>query len=253
MRSLRSGADPARSDWLRGVTYAHRGLHGPGRTENSPSAFRAAITAGIGIECDVQLTADNEALVFHDWDLDRLTAGLGPVRGRTLEMLSRIPLHSGEAIWTLPELLAAIGGRVPLLIEIKSRREVPHAPLCGAVQRALANYSGNAAVMSFNPDVARWFAANEPAVVRGLVVTEDGRPGAFAASHAILVESYARAEFIAVDVRDLPSPLASALSERGLPVLTWTVDDAARLAKAREFADAPIAEGEGLELALRSA
>ena len=253
MPSSPSSPDPGRAGWLRGVTYAHRGLHGHGRVENSPSAFRAAIAAGIGIECDVQLTADDEALVFHDWDLDRLTDKQGPVRGRTLEMLSKVPLHGGEAIWALPELLAEIAGRVPLLIEIKSRREAPHAPLCRAVQRALASYSGSAAVMSFNPDVARWFAANEPAVVRGLVVTEDGQPGAFAASHAILVESYARAEFIAHDVRDLPSPLAATLRERGLPVLTWTVDDAARLAKAREFADAPIAEGEGLELALRSA
>ena len=251
MPSLRS--KPDRTGWLRGVTYAHRGLHGHGRVENSPSAFRAAIAAGIGIECDVQLTADDEALVFHDWDLDRLTAKQGPVRGCTLEMLSHIPLKGGDAIWSLPELLAEVGGRVPLLIEIKSRREATCATLCRAVRRALASYSGQAAVMSFDSNVVRWFATEAPDIVRGLVVTENGQPGAFAVSHAILVQSHARAEFIAFDVRDLPSPLASALRKRGLPILTWTVDDAARLAKAREFADAPIAEGEGLELGLRSA
>ena len=56
-----------------------------------------------------------------------------------------------------------------------------------------------------------------------------------------------------VSTSDLPSPLAATLRAKGLPVLTWTVRDEATLAAAREFADAPIAEGEGLELALRHA
>jgi len=228
-------------------------MHGAGRVENSPSAFRAAIAAGLGIECDVQLTADDAALVFHDWDLDRLTAKQGPVRGRTLEMLSQIRLHGGEPIWTLPELLAEVGGRVPLLVEIKSRSEMPWDRLCRAVARAFAAYAGPVAAMSFDPNVVRWFATGAPEVVRGLVITENGQPGAFAVSHAILANSVARAEFIAFDVRDLPSPLAATLRAKGLPVLTWTVRDEATLAAAREFADAPIAEGEGLELALRHA
>src|SRR5690554_5748577 len=72
-RWLAPAPDPARVGWLRGVTYAHRGLHGQGRVENSPAAFAAAIEAGLGIECDVQGTADGGVAVFHDWDLDRLT------------------------------------------------------------------------------------------------------------------------------------------------------------------------------------
>lgn len=248
-----SGPDPARIDWLRGVTYAHRGMHGAGRVENSPGAFRAAIAAGLGIECDVQLTADDAALVFHDWNLDRLTAQQGPVRGRTSATLAQVRLHGGEAIWTLPELLAETAGRVPLLIEIKSRRAMPSARLCQAVASALAACPGLVAVMSFDPGVVRWFAANAPAVVRGLVVTEDGRPGALPSLRAILAQRLARAEFVAFDVRDLPSPFAAAVRERGLPVLAWTVRDEATLAAAREFADAPIAEGAGLELALRNA
>jgi glycerophosphoryl diester phosphodiesterase len=228
-------------------------MHGAGRVENSPGAFRAAIAAGVGIECDVQLTADDAALVFHDWDLDRLTAKQGPVRGRATEMLAQLRLRGGEAIWTLPELLAEIGGRVPLLVEVKSRREMPADRLCRAVAGALAAYAGPVAVMSFDPGVARWFAANAPGVVRGLVVTEDGQPGAFAVSHAVLAQSFAHAEFIAFDVRDLPSPFAATLRAKGLPVLAWTVCDEAKLAAARAFADAPIAEGEGLELALRGA
>jgi glycerophosphoryl diester phosphodiesterase len=150
-------------------------------------------------------------------------------------------------------LLAEIAGRVPLLVEIKSRHEMPSDRLCRTVARSLSACSGSVAVMSFDPGVVRWFATNAPAVVRGLVVTEDGRPGAFAVSRAVLAQRFARAEFIACDVRDLPSPFAAIMRERGLPVLAWTVCDEATLATAREFADAPIAEGAGLELALRDA
>ena len=248
-----SGPDETRVNWLRGVTYAHRGMHGPGRVENSPSAFRAAIAAGLGIECDVQQSADGAAMVFHDWELERLTPEVGPVRARTAAALARVPLHGGEPIWTLAELLAEIDGRVPLLVEIKSRRDVPSIPLCKAVSRALSGYTGLAAVMSFDPNVVRWFARCAPEIARGLVVTEDGQPGAFAVSRGILAVRFARAEFIAFDVRDLPSPFAASMRERGLPVLAWTVSDETKLATARAHADGPIAEGKGLEHALASA
>ena len=233
------------ADWLKQHIYAHRGWHGGGRTENSPSAFRAAVEAGLGIECDVQVTADGQAMVFHDWDLDRLTGETGPVRARAAEELSRIPLIGGDPIWTLPRLLTEIGGRVPLLVELKSRREVPFVPLCRAVAAALAAYNGPVAAMSFDPRIVRWFARHQPATSRGLVISERDS-GPLARRWAVF---QARPQFLAYDVRDLPSRFAAA---QRVPLLTWTVSDKARLATARTFADAPIAEAEGLEEALRN-
>jgi glycerophosphoryl diester phosphodiesterase len=236
------------SAWLAQGIYAHRGWHGAGRTENSPSAFHAAIEAGFGIECDVQQSADAQAMVFHDWELDRLTGETGPVRARTAKELSRIPLNGGDPIWTLAQLLGEIDGRVPLLVELKSRREVPYAPLCLAVAAALGGYEGFVAAMSFDPRIVRWFARHETATVRGLVVSERDS-GPLARRWAAF---QARPQFLAYDVRDLPSRFAAAQRGRGLPVLTWTVSDKARLDTARAFADAPIAEAEGLEEALRN-
>jgi glycerophosphoryl diester phosphodiesterase len=239
----------SRDDWLTRAIYAHRGWHGDGRTENSPSAFRAAIAAGLGIECDVQQSADGEPMVFHDWDLDRLTAERGPVRRRTAEELVRIPLVGGDPIWTLSQLLEEVAGRVPLLIEIKSRREVPFERLCYRVARSFDAYFGDAAVMSFDPRVTRWFARNLPEIaLRGLVMTD-----ADSALWRWWALWRARAQFLAYDVRSLPSPFAAAQRAKGSPILTWTVSDKARLATARAFADAPIAEGEGLAEALRKA
>src|SRR4051812_49154366 len=64
-------------DWLTARPIAHRGLHDAraGRVENTPSAFAAAIAAGYGIECDLQLSVDGEAMVHHDERLGRLTDG----------------------------------------------------------------------------------------------------------------------------------------------------------------------------------
>ena len=59
-------------EWLTAWEYAHRGLHGDGVPENSLAAAEGAIAAGLGIECDIQMSADNVPMVFHDWALERL-------------------------------------------------------------------------------------------------------------------------------------------------------------------------------------
>src|SRR6187401_1895693 len=83
-RSRSMPSSPSRQDRLGKLIakpFAHRGLHGPGRIENSRAAFEAAIAAGHGIELDVQSSADGRAMVFHDSTLDRLADGAGPVCG----------------------------------------------------------------------------------------------------------------------------------------------------------------------------
>ncbi|MFN3389380.1 MAG: glycerophosphodiester phosphodiesterase family protein, partial [Allosphingosinicella sp.] len=167
-------ADLAR---LIALPFAHRGLHGPGVPENSRAAFRAAIAAGHGIELDVRASGSGAVYVFHDETLERLTDGTGAFLDLTPAALAATRLRGcDEAVPALSEALALIAGRVPLLVEVKApRRRI--APLCAAVEAALAGYEGPVAVMSFNPEVARWFSAHAPQRLRGLVVTESGRKG----------------------------------------------------------------------------
>lgn len=246
--------DPARVAWLAGVTYAHRGLHGPGRIENSPAAFAAAIHAGLGIECDVQRTADDRAAVFHDWKLDRLTNETGPVAARTMAELQRVELRGvPETIISLADMLANIAGRAPLLIELKSRAALPVAPLCRAVLRDLAGYRGPHAVMSFDARAGHWFARHSPATVRGLVASESQGRGSRGSLRRHLALWRVKPDFLACDVRDLPGRLPSALRARGLPVLAWTVATAALRRRALAHADGWIAEGEGVASALADA
>ncbi|MCA1654864.1 MAG: hypothetical protein LC656_12070, partial [Sphingomonadales bacterium] len=203
--------------------FAHRGMHKRGVPENSRAAFEAAIAAGHGIELDVQASRDAQVLVIHDDELDRLTEGVGPVCGMVAAELEKIRLRGcDETIPTLTEALALIAGRGPLLIEVKSPGHKPlHHPsggppphrfaigrnvaaLSGAVLAAVTGYTGPVAVMSFNPEIGRWFARNAPWVLRGLVVTEAKRRwrGVLARRLALW---RARPDFLAYDVRDLPS------------------------------------------------
>jgi glycerophosphoryl diester phosphodiesterase len=236
-----------RAGWLSGVTFAHRGLHGDSVPENSLAACLAAAARGLGIECDVQLTADGQAAVFHDFTLDRLTAERGPVIARSAADVSAIMLTgSREPIPALSTLLGAVAGRVPLLIELKSRRNWPIATLCAAVKLALGGYRGDLGVMSFDPRVGAWFARHAPNTVRGLIITEEGarRRRHTARRHLSLWQ--AQPDFLAYDIRDLPSRFAAAQRARGLPVASWTVRSPELLARARSHADAPIAEGAGI-------
>ena len=231
-----------RITFLRGGRFAHRGLHGQGRIENSRAAFLAAIAAGHGIECDVQLSQDGTAFVFHDATLERLTDEQGTLAGLSAGTIGKVRLRGAdETIPRIEDILTLIGGRVPLLIELKVP-ETLVGRLCLAVRRALEGYRGPVAVMSFNPEVGHWFAAHAPRITRGLVITEAEKRGFRGRSERHLALWRARPDFLAYDVRDLPSRFAASQRARGLPVLTWTVRGADAEAVAAEHADAPIYE-----------
>jgi len=233
--------------WLTQWEFAHRGLHGPGVPENSLAAAEGAIARGMGIECDIQRSRDDHPIVFHDWELGRLTG-----RPEATEELDADNLESLSLLGTdehpvrLARFLGAIGARVPLLIEIKSLPGYDVEWTCLYVARLLEAYSGAVAVMSFDPRVPEWFAVNAPSIPRGLVGTdsyENGFEGVWRSHDAIAA---AAPDFLAIDVRDLTRPEAAAWRAGGRPLLTWTVRSPETRATGLALADALIAEGDGL-------
>ena len=216
--------------------------------ENSLRAFSLAIERGMGIECDIQRSSDGQAMVFHDWELDRLTVEHGPLAARNAAALAGIALTGGggDCIPTLHAMLGLVSGRTPILIEIKSKRGYNVAASCLAVRHMLEGYRGPHAVMSFDPRVGQWFARHSPRTLRGLVMTEEDDRGLTGRARRHLWLWTAKPDFLAYDVRDLPSRFAASQRARGLPLLTWTVRSPELRARAAEHADAPIAEGAGV-------
>ena len=238
-------------DWLTARPIAHRGLHGPGAVENTPTAFAAAIAAGYAIETDLQITADGEAVVHHDGDLGRLTDGAGRLDAMTAAELKRVPFRAtADRIITLGELLDLVAGRATLLTELKSRHDGDRRLALRAAQ-VLGAYRGPAAVMSFDPFQVAAVREAAPGLTRGLVAERaPGPAGASFAARCRRAAAYvtqlarARPQFLAYSVADLPA-LPPFLARRVLrvPVLTWTVRTEADRAKAAKWADQVIFEG----------
>ena len=248
------------SDSFLELPFAHRGYHSCGRDtgptiiENSRAAFIAAIDASYGIELDVQLSADGHAMVFHDYEMSRLTDASGPIRTRTRDDLTQITLSgSSETIPTLPEILTLIAGRVPLLIETKDQDGAMGpdvGPLEKSVTNALLNYDGPVAVMSFNPHSVLALADMAPNVPRGIVschfptehwplLSEKNR------AHLRNIPDYDRAgaSFISHRHDDLSNPRIADLKQAGARILCWTTRSPEADTKARKIADNVTFEG----------
>jgi glycerophosphoryl diester phosphodiesterase len=239
---------------------AHRGLHdaAEGIVENTGPAFEAAIVKGYGIECDVRPAVDGAPLVFHDLTLERLTQGSGPVSALAPGCAAKLPFKGSDVtgILTFADLLALVGGRVPLFAEIKSEWKPPDPAFVVNIANLATAYRGPLALMSFDPAVMAEMKNLAPGIPRGIVTGSyrfpDGTPwypdqlsDARRAALANLEESVpADPYFYAYDVRALPSPVAQRIrDDLGLPLLTWTVRTDADRRIAAMHADAPIFEG----------
>jgi glycerophosphoryl diester phosphodiesterase len=241
-------------DWLSARPIAHRGLHNAaaGLIENTAGAVQAAITAGYGIEVDVQISADGEAMVHHDDVLGRLTEGEGRLDRLSADVLKRVPFrNSGERMMTLGDLCDLVAGRIIMLIEMKSRFDGDDR-LPARVAKILDGYRGLAAPMSFDPGQVAMLRHKAPALVRGIIAAKY-RPNPYWDSMPVwmrygmgylLTGPAAHAQFVAYGVADLPA-LAPFLARQlfGLPLLTWTVRTAAERQCAERWADQMIFEG----------
>jgi glycerophosphoryl diester phosphodiesterase len=234
---------------------AHRGLHdaGAGIMENSKSAVLRAVEAGYGFEVDVQMSADGEAIVFHDEKLDRLTNETGPVKTRSAAELQQIALKNsahGDRIWTLAELLDEVGGRVPAIIEIKTLWD-HDVRLAKRTAELLAGYSGPVAAKSFDPEMVTAFGKTAPDVPRGIIgyaYPSDGDEGLPVLKRFYLRNLLhwpkTRPDFISWAVRDLEmASVRFAHYATGAPIMTWTVRTEFDQARAGLHADQMIFEG----------
>jgi len=234
---------------------AHRALHDKtdNRPENSRAAIQAAINAGYGIEIDLQRTSDNQAMVFHDYDMTRLTGQPGPIQQVTAARAQATQLlHAEDGIPTLDEVLQIVAGKAPLLIELKDQDGAmgTNVGLLEAdVVRALRGYDGPVALMSFNPNSVAELARLAPDVPRGLV-TCSYQPKVEllpqdVCDHLRDIPDFDRvgASFISHEVHDLARPRVSELKARGVPILCWTVRSPEQEAEARRVAENVTFEG----------
>jgi len=241
-------------DWLTARPVAHRGLHDIARgiVENMPAAAEAAISGHFAIECDIQLTADGEAMVHHDDELGRLTDGSGALKTKTAAELKAVHFkNTAERMMTLADLCDLVAGRVPIVIEVKSHFDGDRK-LVKRMAEVLAAYKGPAVGMSFDPDQVVALRELIPSRPRGIVAEHDytaedwpeaspeQRHGMTHLRHFLRT----RPDFVAYWVNELPS-LAPWLARNVFrcPLLTWTVRTQEQRVRAARYADQMIFEG----------
>ena len=158
-------------DHLAGYDYAHRGLWNDELPENSLAAFKNAVGNDFGIELDVHVTADDQLVVFHDDTLDRMCGVSGKVADKTLAELRTLRLKSSDhRIPTFDEFLDVVGGKVPLIIEIKSNKR--NDLLCSLLWERLQRYDGPYCMESFHPACVFELKKHHPNVIRGQLVMD---------------------------------------------------------------------------------
>ncbi len=213
------------------IKFAHRGLHGEGRAENSMSAFSAAVEAGFGIELDIRLTLDGELVVFHDDDLMRVCGDERRVDSVTAEELSKLSLSgTKDGVPKFRDVLALVSGRVPLLVEIK---ELSGSAVSDAAAKMLGEYTGDFIVESFNPLSLKNFKSKLPNVKIGILSMHFPREASFKLRFrnfllgALLTNFLCRPNFIAYQNENggaFPVKLLGKIF--GAPRFAWTVRSA---------------------------
>ena len=229
---------------FKGRFYAHRGLHDNASEapENSMPAFKKAVEAGYGIELDIQLTKDQQVVVFHDDFLQRVCGVEGKVSDYTYEQLQEFRLcKSQERIPLFTEVLKLVDGKVPLLVEFKGNNSTDTS-LCPVGAEILGNYKGLYCVESFNPLMVAWFRKNRSQVVRGQLAerffSNTKKTALYFALQNLLFNFYTKPDFIAYKWSDRKT-LARKLCRRlyGTTAVTWTIQSQEALEVSRKSFD----------------
>lgn len=227
------------NSWLVKDYIAHRGLHNKLYPENSIGAFVNAIEYGYPIELDVQLIADGNVVVFHDYSLSRMTGRDGYTKNLVTSELPEYKLSKTEFyIPTLGDVLNLVDGQVPLLIEIKNEGKV--GELERKVYELLKNYNGEFAIQSFNPYSLEWFKDNAPDFIRGqlssyFVGTKLGIFKRFILKRMLLNKKISKPHFISYDCRNLPNRFVRHYNK--LPLLAWCVRSQTEYMKIAKYCD----------------
>ncbi len=236
---------------------AHRGLHdkAAGIIENSASAFEAAIAGNFAIECDVQLTSDGVAVVFHDDDMERLIGLEGPIADASAAQVTGTPLlgsAAGDTPQRFMDFLTQIAGRTLLQIELKRQRDAAGTQLLArTVAQALSTYTGPVTVESFDPDLLTAIRQFGFTGSRGIItyaydkpewdssLTEDQR---YTLRH-LLHWHETKFDFISCHDQALDLPAIKFWRALGKPVTAWTVRSANAARAALQHADQIVFEG----------
>lgn len=224
------------------LIIAHRGIFdNKNIPENSLKAIQKAVTEKIPIEIDIQVLKDKNIIVFHDFNLKRMTNIAKMVSDMNLEDIKKLQLlNTKEKIPTLKEVLTLVKGKVLLDIEIKGNN-YSHEDL-EIIAKELDNYTGTFIIKSFNFLVLNWFKKNRKNYIVGILLSSHVKPRRYKLMLYFLTIFVFKYDFYACDKNLIDTPLIKYIRRRKIPILVWTVRSRFEIALYKKLANGIICE-----------
>ena len=213
-------------EFLKNNLIAHRGLHDSNAIENTINAFVKAIDKGYIIELDIHILSDKTIVVYHDFDLKRLTGVNKIIETLSYAQLSRLKIKNKYQIPTLEQVMHIVNGKVPILIEIKDTDN--NKEFYEIVAKILDKYDGEFAIQSINPKVMDWYYKNRPNYIIGLIIFNE-------LNYKIFKKYTRKIDFLTVYKKQLPFKSKKM-------IIGWTIKNQKEYKKYKPISDNLICE-----------
>ena len=214
------------TEFLKKCLIAHRGVHNFSIPENTLPAFVKSINKNYIIELDIHILSDNIIVVYHDFNLKKLTSVNKIIETLSYPQLSKIKIKNKYTIPTLEKVIHIVNGRVPILIEIKDVDN--NSKFEEELVKILDNYKGEFAIQSMNPFVIDWFYKNRKNYIIGLIIFNE-------LNYKIVKKYIKKIDFISINKKQLPIKINKL-------VLGWTIKSKNEYKKYKDLCDNLICE-----------
>lgn len=203
--------------------YAHRGASAT-EPENTLRAFRRAIELGVdGIEFDVHATAERVPVVIHDRNVARTTRGQGNIDELSLDNVLDLDAGRGERVPTLHDVLALVGDRARLDVEVKQggieREVLATLARCPDARWAISSFDWNVlrAIRAISAEAELWLLSS------------------FVSDALFATAKELNASAVSLFAAAYTAESAARLAAAGLGVVVWTVNNVAGAVRCRDL------------------
>ena len=212
---------------------AHAGM-GYGAPENTLPAFQAAINAGFGFECDIQMSADHQIFAAHNPTASAYGGRNAPFKEMQWAEISQIRFR-GQPLPRFEDILAVMSDGCKSFVEVKEAAGTEIVPYIKAAVEAQNNATpNNMLFISFDREICRALRQALPDYEvlwiifshKDLDVHDDQRGPAYTASEVIdlLREANLTGVDMACDKSVVTEAFVRQVTAAGFKFGVWTVD-----------------------------
>lgn len=230
-------------EWIKTEYFAHRGLHNKVYPENTLGAFQNAVKHEFDIELDIRLSKDQQIVVYHDRNLQRLCGVNLNVEELSYEELQEYSINeTSERISLLTDVLNKLPKETKYLIELKPVKN-PRLFVSNFIS-LIKDYKITYAIHSFDPRIINQFRKQDDSIIRGQIASTFKGDSLFARLfvkdlHSNLIT---KPDFTNYNFKDLPRKKLDKLHRKGHMIISYVAKNEKNLNFVRDRYDNAVFE-----------